>query len=322
MEQKKTLWIALSSGIFLLVVLGAALVIYAPGSKTNSNAFALRESGQVWTASLPPSQNASQGGLIASEPGTLSGTFTPSAASKTNFDSPVQDGVVKTDSMTVYSEQTTFYTTGDVNSAHSSKMELSSNAGTVSSSSRGSNVSATNSKGERVLQETGNKKKVEEGKQPAVSQAFVSSNDTAGSSAKTTAAAKSASAPATASAAVSKTSGASKTTSSSTATQVKSASSGASTAKTAILPAAHYWIQVASYSTKDNADEARNILDAKDLPCEVFTFTKNSKLYYRVRVGPYKTESEAERWKKSIDSIDLFKTAQSYIVDSSARASR
>ena len=146
MEQKKTLWIALSSGIFLLVVLGAALVIYAPGSKTNSNAFALRESGQVWTASLPPSQNASQGGLIASEPGTLSGTFTPSAASKANFDSPVQDGVVKTDSMTVYSEQTTFYTTGDVNSDHSSKMELSSNAGTVSSSSRGSNVSATNSK--------------------------------------------------------------------------------------------------------------------------------------------------------------------------------
>jgi cell division protein FtsN len=81
-------------------------------------------------------------------------------------------------------------------------------------------------------------------------------------------------------------------------------------------------VQVASYSTKDNADEARKVLDAKDLPCEVFTFTKDSKLYYRVRVGPYKTESEAEKWKKSVDAIDMFKTAQSYVVDSSARASR
>ena len=64
------------------------------------------------------------------------------------------------------------------------------------------------------------------------------------------------------------------------------------------------------------------MLDAKDLPCEVFTFTKDNKLYYRVRVGPCKTESEAEKWKKSVDSIELFKTAQSYVVNSSARASR
>ena len=103
MEQKKTLWIARSSGIFLLVVLGAALVIYAPGSKLNSNAFALRESGQVWTAGLPPSQNPSQGSLMASvsEPGAVSGTFTPAASARTDFDSPAQNGVVKTDSMTV-----------------------------------------------------------------------------------------------------------------------------------------------------------------------------------------------------------------------------
>ena len=327
MEQKKTLWIALSSGIFLLVVLGAALVIYAPGSRLNSNAIALRESGQVWTAGLSPSQTSSQGALIASvsEPGSVSGTFVPSSAPKTEGTGSSQNGVMKTDSMTVYSEKTTLYT-GDIQTNASSQ--------TVSVSS---NVTATNSKGEQVLQETGNKKKVEESKQTKVSQATASSSSASAGSAKTAssgtthtqAASQTSAAPARTQVAAAKTSGtasgSAKTSSSKSGTapaQTKTAASGSSTTKTAILPAAHYWVQVASYSTKDNADEARNILDAKDLPCEVFTFTKDSKLYYRVRVGPYKTESEAERWKKSIDAIDLFKTAQSYVVDSSARASR
>ncbi len=330
MEQKKTLWIALSSGIFLLVVLGAALIIYAPGSKLNSNAVALRESGQVWTAGLPPSQTSSQGALIASvpEPGSVSGTFVPSSASKTEGSGSSQNGVMKTDSMTVYSEKTTLFT-GDI------QTNASSQTASVSS-----NVTATNSKGEQVMQETGNRKKVEEPKQTKVSQAVASSaSATAGpaktsssAAAQTPAASQTAAAPAHTQLAAAKTSGtasgsaktgtSSKSGTGSSSAQAKSAASGSSAAKTAILPAAHYWVQVASYSTKDNADEARNILDAKDLPCEVFTFTKDSKLYYRVRVGPYKTESEAERWKKSIDAIDLFKTAQSYVVDSSARASR
>jgi len=51
----------------------------------------------------------------------------------------------------------------------------------------------------------------------------------------------------------------------------------------------------------------------------VFTY-KDSKgnLFYRVRVGPYTTKSEAEYWKNRIEAIDLFAKSGSYITNSSA----
>lgn len=55
-------------------------------------------------------------------------------------------------------------------------------------------------------------------------------------------------------------------------------------------------------------------LDENRIPSEVFTY-KDSKntLYYRVRVGPYTTKSEAEYWKNRICQIADFKNSQSYI---------
>lgn len=75
-----------------------------------------------------------------------------------------------------------------------------------------------------------------------------------------------------------------------------------------------YWIQCAAYTSKKTADLARTKLDENRIPAEVFTYqdAKNN-LFYRVRVGPYTTKSEAEYWKNRISQIDSFKTAQSYI---------
>ncbi len=300
MEQKKTLWIALSAGIFLLVVLGAALVIYSPGARTNTSAIAMRDNGLIYTASLP-AQSASQGGVIASNVGgsvSASGTNTPSISTTST---PVaEDGIVKTDKVTVIADTANVYAKGDVTAPSSASSSVSYN--TTNSNSSSSNVTAVNQKGEVAIKETGNKKKVEE---PAPAKS--------GQTAKAPAADKGTGA------AQSTESKASATTKASATAKT---SSGSTASKTSSSIAPHYWVQVASYSTKDNADEARKILDSKDLPCEVFTFTKDSKLYYRVRVGPYKTKGEAETCKKSVDSIALFKSAQSYIVDSSARASR
>lgn len=310
MEQKKTLWIALSAGVFLLVVLGAALVIYSPGARANTNAIAMRESGQVWTASLP-NQSPSQGALIAKTDSSapLSGTYSPSASSSSSGAvASGQDGVLKTDNVTVIADTANVYAKENVSTAPSSSTSVSYKTGGTSGS--GSNVTAMNEKSELAIQETGNLKKVEESK-PAKS-STAKASETAATSAKASSQVKASGTAKSGSASSAK----------STATAKSSAASSSGSSKTTILPAAHYWVQVASYSTKDNADEARKVLDAKDLPCEVFTYTKDSKLYYRVRVGPYKTESEAEKWKKSVDAIDMFKTAQSYVVDSSARASR
>ncbi|MBQ7167657.1 MAG: SPOR domain-containing protein [Treponema sp.] len=290
MEQKKTLWVSLSVGIFLLFVLGTAIVIYSPGARNNTNAIAMRDSGLIYTASLPP-QSASQGSLISTgtnSPAPASGTYSPSSTTGTD---------IKTDSVTVIADTANVYAKETVSSSPSSSSPTSVSYNTNSGSASASNVTAMNQKGEVAIKETGNKKKFEE---PAPAK----SSQTA----KAPAAGKATESKATA------------TTVKAPSTATASSSSASSKPSSSVAP--HYWVQVASYSTKDNADEARKVLDAKDLPCEVFTFTKDSKLYYRVRVGPYKTKGEAETCKKSVDSIALFKSAQSYVVDSSARASR
>ena len=80
-----------------------------------------------------------------------------------------------------------------------------------------------------------------------------------------------------------------------------------------------FWVQAASYNAKKNADEARTVLEQKKIQCEVFTFTDaKGTLYYRVRVGPYTTKKEAEYWKKKIDEIPLFSKNGSFVTNSSA----
>lgn len=75
-----------------------------------------------------------------------------------------------------------------------------------------------------------------------------------------------------------------------------------------------YWVQCAAYTSKKTADAARSKLDENRIPAEVFTYQDGkSNLFYRVRVGPYTTKSEAEYWKNRISQIDSFKSAQSYI---------
>ena len=66
-----------------------------------------------------------------------------------------------------------------------------------------------------------------------------------------------------------------------------------------------YWVQVAAYSNKKGAEGARSILDENKIPSDIFTYRDNKdKLYYRVRVGPYTTKSEAEYWRTKIIKIN------------------
>ena len=96
----------------------------------------------------------------------------------------------------------------------------------------------------------------------------------------------------------------------------KTSSTAGASAKTSpsYVEATKYWVQCASYTSKKSADNARSSLDESRIPAEVFTYKdgKNN-LYYRVRVGPYTTKSEAEYWKNRICQLDSFKNSQSYI---------
>lgn len=75
-----------------------------------------------------------------------------------------------------------------------------------------------------------------------------------------------------------------------------------------------YWVQVASYSNKKGSENARSILDSNKIPADIFTYVDNKdNLFFRVRVGPYTTKSEAEYWKTKINKIDEFSKAESYV---------
>lgn len=92
------------------------------------------------------------------------------------------------------------------------------------------------------------------------------------------------------------------------------ASDTAKSAPAASVEAPKYWVQAASYTSKKTADSARATLEESRIPAEVFTFKDSkNKLFYRLRVGPYTTKSEAEYWKNRVAQIDQFKNVQSYI---------
>lgn len=75
-----------------------------------------------------------------------------------------------------------------------------------------------------------------------------------------------------------------------------------------------YWVQVAAYTNKKTAENARAILSDNKISSDIFTYQDNkNKLFYRVRVGPYTTKSEAEYWQAKIIKIDDFKSAQAYV---------
>ena len=85
-------------------------------------------------------------------------------------------------------------------------------------------------------------------------------------------------------------------------------------------PADQYWVQVASVTSKANAENAKQVLLDNKIECEIFTHQDDSGvLYYRLRVGPYTTKTEAEYWQGLISSINDFADNQSYITNSAAK---
>lgn len=82
-----------------------------------------------------------------------------------------------------------------------------------------------------------------------------------------------------------------------------------------------YWVQVASFTGKKNAEDARAALLEEKINSEIFTY-KDSKgtVYYRLRVGPYTTKSEAEYWHSRIKLIEQFAGTSSYVVNSTGKA--
>ena len=298
MEQKRILWVVAAVGLFLLVVVGFALILYSPAQRqdpiitsnqsTNdiwaspSNAIPIDPNYQVTSLQGTPLENIVNGNSQQTDNSQQFSTVVTIPAQQTVGQVPQGNNILPSDSMTLSGQQqvqdvTVFSGNTKVITNGSTTIELTRNSSdSVTQPVVTQSVSAQASSPKTVVENT-----------PKTSTA----NST--SSTKTTSTAK-----------TSSTKTASKTT---TTASVKTEA-----------PAPKYWIQAGSYSSKKNAEEARSALSAEKIASEIFTFTDaNGNLFYRVRIGPYTTKSEAEYWQSRVALIEKFSGTKTYITDSS-----
>ncbi|MDR3301492.1 MAG: SPOR domain-containing protein [Spirochaetaceae bacterium] len=67
---------------------------------------------------------------------------------------------------------------------------------------------------------------------------------------------------------------------------------------------ADYWVQTGSFRKRSGADNAKTSLAEKGIGSLIFDSTVNGNIVYRVRVGPYASQSEANYWLALVQKID------------------
>ncbi|MBQ4331267.1 MAG: SPOR domain-containing protein [Spirochaetaceae bacterium] len=277
MEQKKILWIIASVGVFLLVVMGAALIINRPAQAVEPALASLQSPNDTWI--MPPATEPASQASATEETGSFQtqGQLVGDAAVPGE---PAGSEGTKVDTMTVYSGTTNVYgaagtTTIDLNSLKEAVQQATVTATNQAGATAVASGSASTAAQAPAAEAT---KPVASTPKPAAS----TSKAAAASSTKATAKAES--------------------------------------AKSTNKLVDQFWVQVASVTNKNNAEAARAALAANKIESEIFTHNADDgKLYYRLRVGPYTTRTEAEYWKGRIALIDEFADAQSYITNSTAK---
>lgn len=302
MEEKRILWISAAVGIFLLIVIGAAWILYAPHKNADSASILTQEQNEnTWILTPQASGSALAEAPKEEVPARPAGTapaVLPSDAAVSNEISD-QANTVQSKDLTIISNNTTVFakdgvTTIDLTASGRAPEQQAIEAPAGSENAR--DVKTV------VPAQSGNEVRAAETVQPqSVKPA------TAGTqSAQSTQAQKSAPSAQKAAAAKPANSAAKNT-----------GKPKAAAAKTASVPD-RFWVQAASFTDKENAENARSILANEKIPAEVFTYRdKNGRTFYRLRVGPYTTESEAQYWNSRIKLIEHFSSTQSYVTNSS-----
>ena len=298
MEQKRTIWIVLAAGIFLMVVIGAAVILYAPEARKDTTALVQKENGTVWMS--PEVAQHKKDELMENSSVVSAPVEDVKAVEDTSVVSSIAtpaEGTTQIENMTVIATgNTNVYSIGadgpatiDLNNVREVADEPA--------------VKAQNRAAEAAIRETNTVRRNVEVSDVLVENSY---KDVSKATASSNVRKAERSSSANVSAPVKKAAPAAKKTEAKAPVKVER------------IPD-RFWVQAASYSAKKNADEARSVLEQKKIQCEVFTFTDaKGTLYYRVRVGPYTTRKEAEYWKKKIDEIPLFSKNGSFVTNSSA----
>lgn len=278
MEQKRTLWIVAAVGVFLLVVLGAALILYTPQSKqatiANSRVTNSSTASNGWISlapSVPLQTSTNPDEKVDEESNVLSDKEIPNPA-KTEL---------RTEEVNIYAENANVY------SEKTELNKLGENA-TVKAETSEKPTTIVLTEPEKTAEAKASKPEVSKPRSNVAVKNSVSEKQKAPAKPEHKNTAKNA-----------------KT------EQNKSVSAKPSVKEPEIV---QYWVQVSALTSRKSADEARNKLGENQITADVFTYTDNKKqLFYRVRVGPYTTKSEAEYWRTKISKIDSFQNSSSYI---------
>jgi DedD protein len=71
-----------------------------------------------------------------------------------------------------------------------------------------------------------------------------------------------------------------------------------------------YWVQTGAFTAKVRAEGVKETLASKGITSIIENRDLNGTTWYRVRVGPYTSESEANYWLALVKSIDGFADSQ------------
>ncbi|HCC38141.1 MAG TPA: hypothetical protein DEQ14_11320, partial [Treponema sp.] len=71
-----------------------------------------------------------------------------------------------------------------------------------------------------------------------------------------------------------------------------------------------YWVQTGAFSAKTNAENVKETLSGKGITSIIENREVDGKTWYRVRVGPYTSETEANYWLALVKNIDGFADSQ------------
>ena len=305
MEQKGTLWIIAAVGIFLLAVLLPAVILFKPDvRKVQTTAPIVKPSSGGWIATGTPSHvgNVGENETAKSEsPVDTIGSENPTKPEDGETQT-AERNTMQVGDMTVFAQNATVYgleTSRNTQSAPDGSTLIDLNAlrsGDTPPSASVTPKNETSAKSMETARQTSRPPQTEQ------AQYFVAESR---NTAVKTPAKKPSSEPKTASP---------KTTTPKAGTQKNTAAKPKATAgKT------QYWIQAASFASKNGADAARSVLDENKIPADVFTYKDGKgKVFYRVRIGPYVTKSEAEYWRTRVAQINDFKSGESYITQTSS----
>ena len=320
MEQKRVLWIVAAVGLFLLVVIGTALWISSPVNRMQPALSTVQVAGNSWSRSNTPvlASNADLYGVNTSTSATDAYSMqSPSTVNLNNLDASSSSP----DASASSAAQPEPTLTPASNDSHNSSAGMAQTAVTL-------NVNITPTSSSQTAPAT-SVQTVQPATNGTVSNPQVSANTSATSAPKTTSGAAASSNTTNNNSASSTVASASQTVS----TIQASAAAPKATASVASNTTAsnnvktiptnqpdQFWVQVASFTGKKNAEDARAALAEQKIIGEVFTYQDaKGTIYYRLRVGPYKTKSEAEYWHKIIKEVEQFKGTDSYVVNSTVR---